>query len=416
VGIPGHSYDFRVSAVDYKGNAQPWLTSLGAPGATLAVGGFARVAIDALNVRSGAGTGFSTLDQLASGATVAVLGGPIAAGGYQWYQVQFDFTEWPSADYPRAGWVAAGIDGTAYLVPTRPPNMISVAASAASVYATPAPTLVGRYPAANATGVDQSVKPAARFDRVVSGVSTSSFVLRRADGLVVPASVTDNGEGIQFTLRPATSLAPGTTYTLSLTSAITSVEGGALAPVSWSFTTWGTAPVSNTTSTTFSPAAKLTFKQGTHTGYQFSSTGVMTAVKSYSLGWDSSAYTSKRSTLSNQSGTWFYVTSGVWAGYWLRQSSVIYLASAPIPAVSMTNATFSPAKTLTFLKGTHTGYQFSSTGVMTAQKSYSLGWDSSAYTSKRSTLSNQAGTWFYVSSGVWAGYWLRASDVLYLTS
>jgi hypothetical protein len=32
----------------------------------------------------------------------------------------------------------------------------------------------------------------------------------------------------------------------------------------------------------------------------------------------------------------------------------------------------------------------------------------------RRTLSNQSGTWFYVSSGIWAGYWVRASDVVYL--
>jgi hypothetical protein len=64
--------------------------------------------------------------------------------------------------------------------------------------------------------------------------------------------------------------------------------------------------------------------------------------------------------------------------------------------------------------GTHTGYQFSSSGVMTAQKSYTLPNDQSANTSIRKTITNQSGTWYYVVNGVWAGYWLRASDVLYL--
>jgi len=108
IGTPGHSYDFRLVAVDYKGNVQPYVWSLAAGGPSLAVGGFGRVAVDSLNVRSGAGTGFSSLDLVSSGATVAILGGPIASGGYDWYQVQFDFTEWPSADYPRIGWLAAG--------------------------------------------------------------------------------------------------------------------------------------------------------------------------------------------------------------------------------------------------------------------------------------------------------------------
>jgi hypothetical protein len=273
---------------------------------------------------------------------------------------------------------------------------------------------VGRFPAANATGVDQSVKPAARFNRVVAGVNASSFVLRRAaDGWVVPATVTDNGEGVQFTLRPSAPLAPGTSYTLSLTSAITSVEGGALVPVYWAFTTWGTAPASSTTNTTFSPAAQLVFKMGTHTGYKFSSSGVMTAVKSYTLLKDSGAATSRRTTIANQSGAWFYVVNGVWAGYYLRQSSVLYLPAAPVAGAAAPNATFSPAKTLLFKKGTHTGYRFSS-GVMTAQKSYTLLNDSSASTSTRASITKQTGTWFYVVNGVWAGYWLRASDVLYL--
>jgi hypothetical protein len=280
--------------------------------------------------------------------------------------------------------------------------------------AQPVPTVVGRFPAANATGVDQSVKPAARFNRVVAGVNASSFVLRRAaDGWVVPATVTDNGEGVQFTLRPSAPLAPGTSYTLSLTSAITSVEGGALVPVYWAFTTWGTAPASSTTNTTFSPAAQLVFKMGTHTGYKFSSSGVMTAVKSYTLLKDSGAATSRRTTIANQSGAWFYVVNGVWAGYYLRQSSVLYLPAAPVAGAAAPNATFSPAKTLLFKKGTHTGYRFSS-GVMTAQKSYTLLNDSSASTSTRASITKQTGTWFYVVNGVWAGYWLRASDVLYL--
>ncbi len=417
VGVPGHAYDFRVSALDYKGNAQPWFPTQSGPGATLTVGGFARVAVDALNVRAGAGTTFSTLDQLSSGATVGVLAGPISAGGYQWYQIQFDFTEWPSADYPRSGWAAVAGGGTAYLVPTKPPNTITIAAGATGFYGTAgaAPSVGGRYPAANATSVDQSVKPAARFDRVVLGVSASSFVLRRAaDGWVVPATVTDNGEGIQFTLRPSSPLAPGTSYTLSLSSAITSVEGGALAPVSWSFTTWGTAPASSTTNATFDPAAQLLFKMGTHTGYRFSSSGALTAVKTYTLSKDSGAATSRRTTIANQSGTWFYVVNGVWAGYYLRQSSNLYLASAPVAPASLATATFSPARSLTFKMGTHTGYRFSSTGLMTAQKSYTLLKDSSAATSSRKTITNQSGTWFYVTNGVWAGYWLRASDVLFL--
>jgi hypothetical protein len=105
----------------------------------------------------------------------------------------------------------------------------------------PVPTVVGRYPASGATGVSAAVQPAVQFDRVVVGVSASSFVLKRS-GTVVAASVTNNGNSKQFTLHPTASLAAGAIYTLSLTSAIKSVEGGSLNPVSWSFTVAGTPP------------------------------------------------------------------------------------------------------------------------------------------------------------------------------
>jgi spore germination protein YaaH len=292
IGTPGHAYDFRLSALDYRGNAQPWIWSMSAGAPTLTVGGFARAAVDGVNVRSGAGTAFTSLAQLSTGATLAVLGGPIASGGYQWYQVQFNFSEWPSADYPRIGWVAAGSSTTAWVVPTKPPNMITVAASA---------------------------KP-----------------------------------------------------------------------------------------------AQLMFGLGTHTGYRFSGTGAVTAAKSFTLQYSSSAPVNTRATITNQSGTWFYVTSGTWAGYWIRQSPVSWLSNAPVAAIGGAYTSFSPAPILTFKLGTHTGYRFATFGAMTAEKTYTLSKDSGAPTTLRRTLTNQSGTWFYVSSGIWAGYWVRASDVVFL--
>jgi hypothetical protein len=299
--------------------------------------------------------------------------------------------------------------------PALTPAGATVAYTEPVLPAQPVPSVVGRYPAPNATGVAATTWAGVRFDRVVSGVGASSFVLRRAGTTAVAATVLDStGEGLQFQLRPAAPLEAGIIYSLSLTSAITSVEGGQLAPVSWAFTVAGTPPPPTSGPTTYSPPAQLVFKMGTHTGYQFSSSGGMTAVKSYTLPNTQNANTSTRKTITNQSGTWFYVVNGVWAGYWLRQSSVLYLAASPVTATALSNATFSPVKPLVFKMGTHTGYQFSSSGVMTAQKSYTLPNDQSANTSIRKTITNQSGTWYYVVNGVWAGYWLRASDVLYL--
>ncbi len=127
-GTDGHAYEFRVSAKDKAGNAQPWPPAMADPGGSLTVGGFASVAVSLLNIRDGAGTGFSQITQLAQGDHVALLSGPIASGGYDWYQVQFDFSEWPSADYPRTGWAAAANGTTAYLVPVAAPTVTRVVA------------------------------------------------------------------------------------------------------------------------------------------------------------------------------------------------------------------------------------------------------------------------------------------------
>ena len=55
---------------------------------------------------------------------------------------------------------------------------------------------------------------------------------------------------------------------------------------------------------------------------------MVTGLKGYTLVADSSASTSTRATIPNQPGTRFYVTNGVWAGYWLPESSRLFVASA----------------------------------------------------------------------------------------
>ena len=116
---------------------------------------------------------------------------------------------------------------------------------------------------------------------------------------------------------PSAALEVGSTYRVALSGRIKDLAGNPLAWTTWTFTV----------KTTFSPAAQITVKKGTLTGYQFNASGGMTAQKSYTLGKDSAAPTSARSTITNQSGTWYYVTAGVWAGYWVRASDVIFVAA-----------------------------------------------------------------------------------------
>jgi hypothetical protein len=262
------------------------------------------------------------------------------------------------------------------------------------------PTVTARSPLANATNVSLSPTVTAQFSEAVTGVSTTNMALSNVANLVnLPATVTYDPATRTASLHPASPLLMGATYRVALSGRITDVAGN---PLAW--TTW-----------TFSTAAPVSVKLGSHTGYQFNASGALTAIKTFTLPSNSSTVATRRQAITRQSGTWLAISSGVWAGYWMRESSVLYLSASPISAPPGSNMTFSPPASLTFKLGTHTGYRFSPSGGLTAQKTFTLANNSTALTTKRSTSSAQSGKWFMVSSGVWAGYWVRSSDVIYLT-
>jgi N-acetylmuramoyl-L-alanine amidase len=67
-----------------------------------AIGDILMVTSDTLNVRSGAGTGYSVIDTLVYGNQVVVLDGPYVADGYTWYEVSYSFggyTGWVAGEY-----------------------------------------------------------------------------------------------------------------------------------------------------------------------------------------------------------------------------------------------------------------------------------------------------------------------------
>src|SRR5690606_10560194 len=87
-GQAGHGYAFRVRCTDRAGNVGPWdVTATWAATPVLAAGGFARVAVDTLNVRAAPGTSAAKTGALSSGTIVAIGDGPQAASGYTWYRV-----------------------------------------------------------------------------------------------------------------------------------------------------------------------------------------------------------------------------------------------------------------------------------------------------------------------------------------
>ncbi|HEY7525706.1 MAG TPA: glycosyl hydrolase family 18 protein [Candidatus Limnocylindria bacterium] len=119
-GTAGRTYQFRMRAIDAKGNVQPW-TSPPATPTSLTPAAFGKVVAATLNVRTGPGTGYGIIDSAAAGDLVYVLEGPVSSGGYEWYRVQYGFTEWPSADYPTIAWMAGSSSGTPMIAPAQAP-------------------------------------------------------------------------------------------------------------------------------------------------------------------------------------------------------------------------------------------------------------------------------------------------------
>jgi hypothetical protein len=192
-----------------------------------------------------------------------------------------------------------------------PSRTFGVAASGAA-----APTIVSRSPLPGSTGQSMTPAVSVRFSEAVTGVGTGTMVLRRG-ALVVPATVTYAASTLTAVLRPVLPLAPGVTYSMALSGGIRDASGTSLAWTSWSFVTARTE--------TYNPARTLSFVAATYTGYRFSRTGTILAKRAYTLLRASSAPTSQRSAVTGQTGGWYYVTMGVWAGYWIREATGITL-------------------------------------------------------------------------------------------
>jgi hypothetical protein len=276
---------------------------------------------------------------------------------------------------------------------------------------TPDVVSIGPPPDSKWAKADTRVK--VNFDEPVTGVKGANFKLFDDYGFRVKAGVYYKADLQRGVLRPRSGLQPGTWYRVVLTSGIRNADGVPLTAREWSFKTGsftGDGSVTNFPSTT-----RLTFEGGTHTGYRFGPTGKQTAVKTGTLAGPSGANTSTLRVLRNQSGSWFYITNGMWAGYWMRESPALYLeGSDPPVANDVTAASFDPLATVVIDRGTHTGYAFDGSGAMTDQKTARTSRSSTASVSALQTVANQPGLWFMVESGTWSGYWLRASDVVYL--
>ncbi len=158
----------------------------------------------------------------------------------------------------------------------------------------------------------------------------------------------------------------------------------------------------------YNPQRTLTFAAGTHVGRRFSATGSITTSKSYTLTKASGAPTNQRSSVPNQAGSWYYVTAGVWAGYWIKEAPSMTL-SGGVPAPPAVEV-FETARPLSLAPGTYLGRKFNTYGVVTASKSYEAGTGAVAWTTQASGIPRQGGSWYYITVGPLEGYWIAASS------
>jgi spore germination protein YaaH len=426
LGQAGHAYEFRMSAIDRKGNRQPWVGSPGDPRGTLVVGGFAEVLTDTLNVRAGAGTTFGVQRTLAEGDRVFLMGGPIASGGYNWYQVQYDFTEWPSADYPLVGWAAAGLADSPYLGPAVAPAVTTMRPSVAGVATAPrrfspnGDTVLDGFSvsftlAAAATAAELDILDAVGV--VVDTVAVGSLAAGAH-------TVAWDGRLASGAWAPAGAYAPRMTVTDA-----SGVHVGPSAGVDATIlATWGaTADLIAPTVAKRMPdgldwavdaAVVVTFSEAVD-GVDDASIALTDLTAGGASVPGIVAYDPTFHRLS------FVPTATLPAGHVFNirvGGGVRDLAGSQLAPISWTFATttasdqtaYDPPVSLTFGPGTHTAFRFDEYGYLLDVRVVSLARASSAPTDQRSTrLPTAAGAWFKVTAGSLAGYWVPESPIAY---
>jgi hypothetical protein len=288
------------------------------------------------------------------------------------------------------------------------PNGSTVPYTVRAVFVdTVGPKVVAHTPASDEKLVDRLVTASVTFNESVKNVSAQTITLHNeASGRVVPATVTYDAATRTARVSLSKPLAARKVYRVTVTTGVTDTAGNPVAPVSWTFRSGKIA--------TYQPPAQLAFEGGTFTGYRFDADGEVTGTRTYTLGRKSGANAALFGKLPGQSGDWYYVANGVWAGYWVRRSAGTYLAEGNAPKTPSSNAIFDPRVSLVLRKGTHTGYRFDASGHPTAQHTATLPSNAVADTSQLRTVTNQYGRWYRIVSGTWAGYWMPASDVVYL--
>lgn len=163
---------------------------------------------------------------------------------------------------------------------------------------------------------------AVRFDRPVTGVAPATFVLRDADGRVVPSPVAYNSRTLRATLTPSRALKPSTTYTATLTSTIRDASGAQLRLTEFSFRT----TAEPTRGMRMNTPQLLRFRPGVTTGIRVDGAGSIVARRAGALARHSWATATHRAVI--QGKTYYLMLDGMWAGYYVPGSAVVALRIA----------------------------------------------------------------------------------------
>ena len=154
---------------------------------------------------------------------------------------------------------------------------------------------------------------------------------------------------------------------------------------------------------TWSNPKRVQVAAGTHVGVRFDSSGRVTATKSFRLSSASGAHVTARAVFN---GAWHLkVSDGVWAGYWLPESSSAHVAGIfDLQDLHGVRAVME--------KGRRTGYAYWSSGEVRSSRTVTLGSRSGAPVAAWAVINGQPT--FYVTAGGWRGYWLPESSGVHL--
>jgi putative cell wall-binding protein len=142
------------------------------------------------------------------------------------------------------------------------------------------------------------------------------------------------------------------------------------------------------------------FEAGRHTGYRFGSNGAITGSLTVAISSRSSAVAGSRRTIEGRAGTWFEMTSGAFAGYFIPELT----GKSYLPGTLPWPVAYNPPRSIWLSPGTYTAYQFSVDGSVASTSAWSVSANTGVTTSQRAIINGAK--FRQVAEGPLAGRWL----------